>query len=378
VTETASGAQRVERARFGTLPAPDGRAVDVITLRNRHGIVVRAMTWGGIILSLETPDRDGHAADIVLGFDTLDGYLGDSPYFGAIIGRYGNRIARGQFSLDGTRYDLARNNGANHLHGGVHGFDKKLWDARTFERAGSAGVAFSYLSPDGEEGYPGRLEATVTYTLDDEDALTIDYAATTDAPTVVNLTQHSYFNLKDAGGDVLGHELTIDADAFIPVDASLIPTGEIAPVQGTAFEFRKATAIGARIGDDDPQLTIAGGYDHTFALGLTASSSGGRRRALTRAAFVHEPTTGRTIEVATTEPGVQLYTSNFLNGSIRGKGGVAYPHRGALCLETQHFPDSPNEPRFPTTVLRPGERYESRTVFRFGVSGNRRAISDKL
>lgn len=369
MSEQVIGA-RLERARFGTLPAPDGRAVDVITLRNRRGIVLRAMTWGGIILSLETPDRDGRFADIVLGFDTLDGYLGDSPYFGAIIGRYGNRIARGRFSLDGATYELARNNGANHLHGGIHGFDKKLWDARTFEGADSAGIAFSYASADGEEGYPGRLDATVTYTLDDDNALTIDYAATTDAPTVVNLTQHSYFNLKDPRGDILGHELTIDGDAFIPVDASLIPTGEIAPVDGTAFDFRDATPIGARIDDDDPQLEIAGGYDHTFALGLTATGETARGATLRRAALVHEPTTGRTIEVATTEPGVQLYTSNFLNGSIRGKRGVAYPHRGALCLETQHFPDSPNEPRFPTTVLRPGERYASRTVFRFGTDSS--------
>jgi aldose 1-epimerase len=362
----ASTTRRVERRRFGTLPRPDGRAVDVITLRNRSGIVLRAMTWGGIILSLETPDRDGRFTDVVLGFDALEEYLGDSPYFGAIIGRYGNRIARGRFALDGASYQLARNNGENHLHGGVHGFDKQLWDARAFERDDAAGVALSYTSADGEEGYPGRLDVTVTYTLDDDDAITIEYAAATDAPTVVNLTQHSYFNLKGGGSTVLGHQLTIDADAFIPVDAALIPTGEIAPVQGTPFDFRQPAAIGARIDDDDPQLRLAGGYDHTFALGLTANAAAGKTRPLRRAAFVREPTTGRTLDVATTEPGVQLYTSNFLNGSIRGKGGIPYPHRGGLCLETQHFPDSPNQPGFPSTVLRPGEKYGSRTVFRFG------------
>jgi aldose 1-epimerase len=372
---SADGVRRVERARFGTLPAPDGRAVDVITLRNARHVVLRAMTWGGIILSLETPDRTGRVADIVLGFDTLDGYLADSPYFGAIIGRYGNRIARGRFTLDGVEYELAQNNGVNHLHGGVRGFDKKLWDARTFERASEAGVAFTYTSPDGEEGYPGRLDASVTYTLDDDDALTIDYSATSDAPTVVNLTQHSYFNLDRPGSDVLRHELTIDADGYLPVDGSLIPTGAITPVAGTAFDFRRPRAVGARIDDDDRQLHLAGGYDHCYALGLTMGGVGGEGGAAPRrAAFVRDPATGRTLEVTTTEPGIQLYTSNFLNGSIRGKGGVAYPHRGGLCLETQHFPDSPNEPRFPTTVLRPGERYASRTVFRFGVDSAQKAI----
>ena len=369
MTDAGSATRRVERRQFGILPRPDGRAVDVITLRNRHGIVLRAMTWGGIILSLETPDREGRFTDVVLGFDSLEDYLGDTPYFGAIVGRYGNRIAHGTFSLDGVRYELARNNGENHLHGGIHGFDKKLWDARTFERDDAAGIVLSYTSADGEEGYPGRLDVTVTYTLDDDSAITIDYSATTDAPTVVNLTQHSYFNLKGGGSTVLGHQLTIDADAFIPVDASLIPTGEIAPVQGTPFDFRQPAAIGARIDEDDPQLGVAGGYDHTFALGLTANAAAGSIRPLRRAAFVLEPTTGRTLDVATTEPGVQLYTSNFLNGSIRGKGGIPYPHRGGLCLETQHFPDSPNQPGFPTTVLRPGERYASRTVLRFGTDG---------
>ena len=362
---------RVERARFGTLP--DGRAVDVIVLRNRAGITLRAMTWGGIILSLSTPDRDGAFADVVLGFDALDGYLGDSPYFGAIIGRCGNRIAKGRFTLDGVEHRLATNNGPNHLHGGIRSFDKVVWDARTAEREDAGSVAFSYVSADGEEGYPGRLDATVTYTLNDRDELVVDYAATTSAPTVVNLTQHSYFNFGSAGSDVLAHELTVDADAFVAVDATLIPTGELAPVAGTPFDFSVATPIGARIDADDAQLRLAGGYDHTFVLdgraraGASRGTGDGTAPRLRRAALVREPSSGRTMEVATTEPGVQLYTGNFLDGTIRGKGGVVYPHRGGFCLETQHFPDSPNHPRFPSVVLRPGERYQSRTVFRFGV-----------
>ena len=347
----------IDRNAFGTLPG--GQVIDVITLRNRTGITVRAITYGGIIVSLSTPDRHGELDDIVLGFDTLDGYLGDSPYFGAIIGRCGNRIANGRFTLDGVEYQLARNNGPNHLHGGIRGFDKVVWSARTFDRRDMGGVVLSYVSPAGEEGYPGRLDATVTYTLTDRDELIVDYLATTDAPTVVNLTQHSYFNLGHAGSDVLAHELTIDADAIVPVDATLIPTGEIMPVAGTPFDFRVPATIGARIDADHPQLKVAGGYDHTFVLGAET-------REPRRAAFVSAPSSGRTMEVSTTEPGVQLYTGNFLNGSIRGEGGVIYPHRGGFCLETQHFPDAPNHPRFPSIVLRPGERYESRTIFRFG------------
>ena len=349
---------RIDRGKFGTLP--DGRVIDVITLRNRAGITLRAITYGGIIVSLSTPDRTGALDDIVLGFDTLDGYLGDSPYFGAIIGRCGNRIANGRFTLDGVEYHLARNNGPNHLHGGIRGFDKVVWDARTFERDDAAGVVLTYASPDGEEGYPGRLDAAVTYTLNDRDELVVDYAATTDAPTVVNLTQHSYFNLGHAGSDVLAHELTIDADSIVAVDATLIPTGELMPVQGTPFDFRVATTIGARINADHPQLKVAGGYDHTFVLG-----GGAHAREPRRAAVVRAPSSGRTLEVETTEPGVQLYTGNFLDGSIRGEGGVVYPHRGGFCLETQHFPDAPNHPGFPSIELHPGENHESRTVFRF-------------
>lgn len=331
---------------------------------------MRAMTYGGIILSLATPDRAGSFADIVLGFDALDGYLGDSPYFGAIIGRCGNRIAKGRFALDGVEYQLATNNGPNHLHGGVRGFDKVLWDARTFEREDAAGVAFSYVSANDEEGYPGRVEATVTYTLDDRDQLLADYAATTDAPTIVNLTQHSYFNLGRAGTDVLAHELTVDAAAFTPVDATLIPTGELRSVDGTPFDFRVATPIGARIGAGDEQLERAGGYDHNYVLaGAARDLRADGAESPRRAAFVREPSSGRTLEVATTEPGMQLYTGNFLDGTIRGKSGVVYPYRGGFCLETQHFPDSPNHPAFPSVVLRPGERLASRTVFRFGRDG---------
>jgi aldose 1-epimerase len=349
---------RIDRGKFGTLP--DGRVIDVVTLRNRSGITLRVITYGGIIVSLSTPDRAGELDDIVLGFDTLDGYLGESPYFGAIIGRVGNRIANGRFVLDGVEYHLAKNNGPNHLHGGIRGFDKVVWDARTFERGDAAGVVLTYASPDGEEGYPGRLDATVTYTLNDRDELVVGYSATTDAPTVVNLTQHSYFNLGHAGSDVLAHELTIDADAIVAVHATLIPTGELMPVQGTPFDFRVATPIGARINADHPQLKVAGGYDHTFVLGAKTD-------APRRAAFVRAPSSGRTLEVETTEPGVQLYTGNFLDGSIRGEGGVVYPHRGGFCLETQHFPDAPNQPAFPSIVLRRGAKYETTTVFRFGV-----------
>ncbi|HWE41887.1 MAG TPA: aldose epimerase family protein [Gemmatimonadaceae bacterium] len=352
---------RIDRDKFGTLP--DGRVIDLITLRNRAGITLRVITFGGIIVSLSTPDRAGDFDDIVLGFDTLAGYLGESPYFGAIIGRVGNRIANGRFVLDAVEYHLATNNGPNHLHGGIRGFDKVVWEARTFERDDAAGVVLTYTSPDGEEGYPGRLDAAVTYTLNDRGELVVDYSATTDAPTVVNLTQHSYFNLGHAGSDVLAHELTIDADAIVAVDATLIPTGALMPVQGTPFDFRVATPIGARIDADHPQLQLAGGYDHTYVLGA-------QTRTPRRAAFVRAPSSGRTLEVETTEPGVQLYTGNFLDGSIRGEGGVAYPHRGGFCLETQHFPDAPNQPAFPSIVLRPGDRYESRTIFRFDATSD--------
>ena len=349
----------VTRASFGT--TPDGKAVDIYTFTNANGIEIKAITYGGIITSLKVPDRAGKLGDVVLGFDTLEGYLKDPPYFGAIIGRYGNRIAKAQFTLDGHTYKLAANNGPNHLHGGVKGFDKVVWAAEPIKGADGVGVAFTRTSPDGEEGYPGTLKVRVTYVLNDRNDLTVEYHATTDKATPVNLTQHSYFNLAGEGsGDILGHELTINADRYTPVDETLIPTGKLAPVAGTPFDFRKATAIGARIAQDDPQLKNGKGYDHNWVLNRTAAAG------LQLAARVLEPKTGRTLEVRTTEPGLQFYAGNFLDGTITGKGGHVYKHRTGFCLETQHFPDSPNQPAFPTTTLKPGQEYSTNTVFTFG------------
>jgi aldose 1-epimerase len=350
----------VTRAPFGRLP--DGRAVELFTLTNGRGVEVRAMTYGAIITAVRTPDRAGRLDDVVLGFDSLAGYLGETPYFGAVVGRYANRIARGQFRLDGASYQLARNNGPNSLHGGERGFDKVLWTAAPFEGDSGVGVRLSYTSPDGEEGYPGTLAVRVTYTLNPRDELVVEYDATTDRATPVNLSQHTYWNLHGAGrGTILDHVLTLDAAAFTPVDSTLIPTGELAPVAGTPFDFRTPTAIGARIDQPDPQLRFAGGYDHNWVLDRDG------RSGLAHAARVVDPTTGRTVDVSTTEPGVQFYAGNFLDGTITGKGARAYPHRSGLCLETQHFPDSPNHPSFPTTILRPGETFRSRSVFTFGV-----------
>lgn len=356
--EATMSAVRVEP--FGALP--DGRAVSLYTLTSAGAIEVRVIDYGGIILSLRVPDRRGDLADITLGYDDLDGYMRATPYFGAIIGRYGNRIAGGAFTLDGTTYELARNNGPNHLHGGDVGFDKVLWEAEPFSREGARGVVFRYLSADGEEGYPGELSSTVTYTLGDDGTLSFDYEATTTAATPVNLTQHTYFNLAghDAG-DVLGHELTLFASRITPVDATLIPTGELRPVQGTPFDFRSPATIGARIDDDDEQLRLGGGYDHNFVLDRDSVVDG----EPVLAAEVYEPASGRVMTVRTTEPGLQLYTGNFLDGSITGKGGVVYGHRHGFCLETQHYPDSPNQPGFPSTILRPGDTYRSRTVYAF-------------
>jgi aldose 1-epimerase len=352
----------VARAPFGE--APSGETVELFTLTNPHGIEVRAISYGGIILSLRTPDRDGTFGDIVLGYDSLAGYLAASPYFGAIVGRYGNRIAGGRFTLDGEQYSLATNNGPNHLHGGVRGFDKVVWVGEPFANDSAVGVVFRYTSADGEEGYPGTLQVQVTYTLTDDDRLVFDYGATTDHATPVNLTQHSYFNLA-GGGDILGHELMIAASHFTPVDSTLIPTGAIAPVEGTPFDFRVPTAIGARITADDPQIRNGLGYDHNFV--LDRGDTG-----LVHAAHVVDSVSGRALDVWTTEPGLQFYSGNFLDGAITGKGGVVYGHRSGLCLETQHFPDSPNQPAFPSTILRPGEEFRSRTVLAFGVVGEGR------
>jgi aldose 1-epimerase len=358
----AAMSRSVTQAPFGT--TPDGEAVEIYTLENPHGIEVRAMTYGGIIVSLKTPDRSGALGDIVLGYDDLAHYVANSPYFGAIIGRYGNRIAKGRFTLDGQTYTLAVNNGPNALHGGLKGFDKRVWKAHSVQTDSTVGVVFQYHSPDGEEGYPGNLDAQVTYTLKDDDELVIDYYATSDKATPVNLTQHSYFNLAgDGSGDVLGQELMINADSYTPVDSTLIPTGEIAPVEGTPFDFRELTAIGARIADDNQQLKNGGGYDHNFVLNRTEADSG----KLVHAAEAVDPKTGRTLDIYTTEPGIQFYSGNFLDGTIIGKGGHVYGHRDAFCLETQHFPDSPNEPSFPSTVLRPDQEYRSETVWKFGV-----------
>jgi aldose 1-epimerase len=347
---------RVTRTSFGSLPS--GEPVELFTMTNAHGVEVRAMTYGGIIVSLRVPDRQQQLDDIVLGYDTVAGYARpNGPYLGALIGRYGNRIAKGQFTLDGMPFKLATNNGPNHLHGGLKGFDKVLWRGEPQQD----GVTLSYTSADGEEGYPGALAARVTYTLTDRDELAIEYEATTDKPTVVNLTQHSYFNLAGQGArDILEHRLRLDADRFTPVDATLIPTGELAPVAGTPFDFRQATPIGERIDASDPQLKNGLGYDHNFVLTTTG---GGMHHA----ARVVDPSTGRTLDVATTEPGVQFYSGNFLDGTIAGKQGRVYRKRYGFCLETQHFPDSPNQPHFPSTVLRPGETYRSKTVWTFGV-----------
>jgi aldose 1-epimerase len=317
--------------------------------------------YGGIVTSLVTPDRSGELADVMLGFDTLDEYLAGHPYFGAVVGRYGNRIAGGRFTLDDQSYDLARNNNGNHLHGGYLGFDKALWSAQALSSAEGPCLRLHHVSPDGDQGYPGRLEVEVDYTLGHDNAIRIDYAATTDKPTPVNLTNHSYFNLAGPGGDVLGHEVLINAGHFTPVDDGLIPTGEIRRVEGTPMDFRQPCTIGSRIDEMDEQLQFGGGYDHNFVL----NDFDGH---LSFAARVFESSTGRTMEVYTTEPGVQFYTANSLDGSLTGKGGVRYGRRCALCLETQHFPDSPNKPQFPTTILRPGEEYRSTTLYRFSVT----------
>jgi aldose 1-epimerase len=348
--------------QFGYGALLDGTPVDAFTVRNTNGMAFTAITYGGIVVSIETPDRRGATADVVLGFGDLAGYLGDHPYVGAIVGRYANRIAKGMFTLDGTAYTLATNNPPNHLHGGNQGFDAVIWNAEPIRGVDSSGVTLRYTSPDGDEGYPGNLAVTVAYTLTNDNALTMDYHAHTDAPTPVNLTQHTYFNLSgDPTRDVLDHVVCIDADRFTPVDSTLVPTGALASVAGTPFDFTTPHSIGARIADDHEQLQYGSGYDHNFVLGIG-------KTPLERAAFIEEPSSGRTLEVSTTEPGVQFYTGNFLDGSLIGKGGRPYPRRSGFCLETQHFPDSPNHPAFPSTILRPGEEYRSRTVWRFGIT----------
>jgi aldose 1-epimerase len=338
-----------------------GKPIEMVTLKNSHGMELQAIAYGGIITSLKVPDRAGKIADVVLGFDQPEKYWTDPtpPYFGAIVGRYGNRIGKGTFAIGGKTYKLATNNGPNALHGGNKGFDKVIWAITTKDGAGGSSAVFTYASKDGEEGYPGNLQVRVTYTLTEKNELVVEYHATTDKATPVNLTQHSYFNLAGEGtGDILGHELTLDADRYTPVDDTLIPTGELAPVQGTPFDFRKATAIGARINQDNAQLKNGKGYDHNWVLNGTAGT-------LRHAATLRDPKSGRTLDISTMEPGIQFYSGNFLDGTIKGKGGHVYGLRSGLCLETQHFPDSPNKPKFPSTVLEPGKSYDTKTVFTF-------------
>lgn len=354
ITFVAEMQAQVTKQPFGK--TPDGTAVEIYTLKSGP-IEVRIMTYGGIIQSLKVPDKNGKVADVVLGFDSLDGYTGgpkpNSAFFGALIGRYANRIANGEFKLDGNTYHTPKNDGPNTLHGGPHGFDKAVWKAKQIPH----GIELTHVSPDGDAGFPGTLTAVVRYTLVGKD-LKIEYSATTDKDTVVNLTNHSYFNLAGQGnGDILQNLVKINASHFTPVDNNLIPTGELAPVAGTPFDFTKPTPVGARIDADNDQIKKAHGYDDNWVL-----DNGGK---FAEAAEVYEPGSGRVLQVLTDQPGVQFYTGNFLDGSIKGKGGIAYPHRGALCFESQHFPDSPNHPRFPSTELKPGQKYHYVTVFRF-------------
>jgi len=345
----------IDQRPFGALP--DGTPVTLFTLAGAGGLTAAITDLGGAVVSLRTPDAAGRAADVVLGFDGLDGYLArNNPYFGCIVGRYGNRIARGRFALGGREHELACNDGSHHLHGGVRGFDKAVWAARPGVTADGPALELRHLSRDGDEGYPGNLSVAVTYTLL-AGALRIDYEATTDRPTHLNLTNHSYFDL-DGGGSILDHELAIHASRFTVVGPGLIPTGELRGVAGTPFDFRAPARVGDRIDLADPQLALAGGYDHNWVVDRAGPG-------LVPCARLRGPRSGRVMEVLTTEPGVQVYAGNFLDGSLRGKGGRAYPRRAGLCLETQHFPDSPNRPEFPSTVLRPGERYRSTTIYRF-------------
>jgi aldose 1-epimerase len=337
---------------------PDGKDVDLYTLRNANGAVAQIMTYGGIVTTLEMPDRDGQLGDVVLGYDNLDDYVKNNPYFGCIVGRYGNRIAGAKFTLNGKTYTLAANNGPNSLHGGLKGFDKQVWEVvKAAAVNGGATLELRYVSKDGEEGFPGNLTVTTLYTLTADNALRIDYTATTDADTHCNLTQHSYFNLAGSG-DILNHEMMIAADKFTPVDATLIPTGELRPLAGSPLDFSKPTKIGARINANDEQIKLGGGYDHNYVINKPVGQLGLAARA-------YEATSGRVMEVWTTEPGVQFYSGNFLDGTIRGKGGWVYQHRHGFCLEPQHYPDTPNQPGFPTTVLKPGETYQNTIIYKF-------------
>ena len=360
-TSLALAQGKITKASFGKTPA--GEQVDIYTLRNAKGMEARITNYGGIVVSLTAPNRSGELADVVLGFTDLESYLTkNDPYFGAIIGRYGNRIGKGRFMLNGVEYKLATNNGENHLHGGIKGFDKVVWTAKEQNAKAGPALVLTYLSKDGEEGYPGNLQVTVTYTLTNLNELKIDYSATTDKDTVINLTHHSYFNLAGEGnGNILNHDVTINANRFVPTDAGSIPTGELKEVAGTPFDFLKATRIGARINENHQQLKFGRGYDHTWVIN-------GQPGTLRHAATAHEPVSGRKLEVWTTEPGMQFYTGNFLDGRIPGKAGGIYRIRSGFCFETQHYPDSPNKPSFPTTTLKKGATYTSTTVYKFSAA----------
>ncbi|HOP96055.1 MAG TPA: aldose epimerase family protein [Verrucomicrobiota bacterium] len=359
---SGSPAGNITKQPFGK--TPDGQSVELYTLRNSKGAEAKIITYGGIVQSLTMPDRNGNFEDVVLGFDSIEGYTSDrylraNPYFGALIGRYGNRIGDAKFTLDGQTYTLAPNNNGNSLHGGNKGFDKVVWNAKPVQTPNGPGLELTYLSKDGEEGFPGNLNVKALYTLTHDNELRVDFTATTDKPTVVNLTQHSYFNLRGQGnGDILGHEVYINADRTTPVDSELIPTGEFASVDGTPFDFRKPTAIGARIDDPNTQLQYGPGYDHNWVINKPYGQLGLQAR-------VYEPTTGRVLEVLSDQPGLQFYAGNFLDGSLIGKGGKPYPRRSGFCMEPQHYPDSPNKPQFPSTTLRPGETYKCTIIYKF-------------
>jgi aldose 1-epimerase len=357
---STQAATRIDRKPFGQTAA--GQSVDLFTLSREGAPEVRITNLGGVIVSILAPDRQGRIADVTLGYSDLKGYEGDRSYFGALVGRYANRIAKGRFTLDGKTYQLATNNGPNSLHGGPTGFQKRIWTAKVIEGSDGQALELTWVSRDGEEGYPGDLTARVVYSLRADGGLVLDYTATTDAPTIVNLTNHAYFNLAGEGqGTILDQLMQIEADSFTPVDATLIPTGKVVPVAGTPFDFTKPVAIGARIEDPSEQLEAGGGYDHNFVLR-------GKMGELRLAARVTDPKSGRVLEVLTTEPGLQFYSGNFLDGTVVGKSGKPYLKRGAFCLEAQHFPDSPNEPAFPTVVLRPGQTYRQTTVYRLTVA----------
>ena len=347
----------ISRHPFGT--TTDGTPVDLYTLKNSQGAEATISNYGGVVVSIKVPDRKGKFGDVVLGYDDLDGYLKRHPYFGAMVGRYANRIAKGRFKLNGQEYSLPINNGPNSLHGGNNGFDKKAWEPRILATPDGAGLELRYLSKDGEEGFPGNLSVMAVYTLMEDNGLRLDFTASTDKETVVNLTQHSYFNLAGKG-NILKHVVMIPADKFTPTDSGLIPTGELRSVEGTPFDFRRPTPIGARIDEDDEQLKFAGGYDQNWVIDKPPDQLG-------LCARVTEPTTGRVLEVLSTQPGLQLYTGNFLDGSLTGKGGWAYQRSDGFCMEPEHFPDSPNQPSFPSTILKPGEVYKQTIIYRFGV-----------